>query len=664
MTVRAHIGLKELCTLSSSVKSFLGPIKSYKFIYDQDTQESALTCSAFRLLENLDLTGAIGQLLYETIQSHHKAYQTGTTTLCFLVGAWSKAVLECLHQGVPVSLIVSVMLEGLNSCIEIVESLYIKLDNVHLSNINSNNQVLVKDEGNACVTSSKNQSVSCTDQPVPSGFHHSNHLPKNRMQRQFTSHAGSVEGKTCHMNRLSHSRHFSVPNRSCFLSSASTLPTNFHTLLDLTQSLSHGNSEAMKLVQEAVHHLCESAETNSVTKNLFGASQLELCVLKSQSAFSNAFLGFTTLVTVDNYALVKNLEGKSLKAILVDGDVSENYRHIGFNKATNVKSIAEFKRIGKCEHDQSWISIAFKKIIDASIDLILVRGDVCQQFLMQCHGRGILVIPHVRPNVLQAFSECTGAEPVTYLTQINCNSLGCDVYISLCMIGSSILESSQKIALNLKARGLNLVTVVISCRLPAKEQLLEDTFRACSFRLHHALYDQKVFPGGGAVELLCLSHLRKHEETVKMFGLDCKDFNPSLWLSYSAIHYKGFIYKCLADGFYKYLSALLCNMSEYSSELEAMTFIENQLKKIRDFSSPSSYILNEYVKSIVTVDDQELPSSHRPIVYDNVTPKVEAWRRALHLVLLVLQSDAEIITGSAAHTQIVKGDLTGELLFL
>ncbi|CAI9584092.1 unnamed protein product [Staurois parvus] len=468
------------------------------------------------------------------------------------------------------------------------------------------------------------------------------------------------------MNRLSHSRHFSVSNRSGFHSSGSTLPTNNHTLMGLTRSLSHGSLEAMNLVEEAVRHLCESAETQSVTKNFFQASWLELCFLKGQSeAFSNASLGYTTLVTAENYALVKNLEDKSLKVLLVDGDVTENYRHVGFNKATNVRSIAEFKSSEKSERDHSWINTVCKKIIYAGIDLILVRGDVCQQFMIQCSCRGVLVIPHVQQNVLLAFSECTGAESVTYLAQINSNSIGCNVNISICMRGSSILESGQEIAVNVKAKGLNFVTVVLSCSWSAKEELLEDEFWACTYRLHHALYDQKVFPGGGAVELLCLNHLRKLEEMAGTFSLDSKGSYPSSWLSTTAIHYKGYIYKCLADGFFKYISVLLCNMDKCSSELEAMTFINNELKIIRDFSSPSSYIVNEYVRNLVLVDSQEFPSSHRPRVYDNVVPKLEAWRRALNLVLIVLQSDAEIITGSAAQKQTVKGNfITGEHLVL
>ena len=43
-------------------------------------------------------------------------------------------------------------------------------------------------------------------------------------------------------------------------------------------------------------------------------------------------------------------------------------------------------------------------------------------------------------------------------------------------------------------------------------------------------------------------------------------------------------------------------------------------------------------------------------VYDNVTVKVEAWRRALDLVFLLLQTDAEIITGFDAEKKDIQSN--------
>ncbi|XP_068136262.1 Bardet-Biedl syndrome 12 protein [Hyperolius riggenbachi] len=663
MSERSHVGLIELCSLSSSVKSLLGPLKSYKFIYDQDTQQSTLTCSSFRLLESLNLTSAVGQHLYEAIHIHQKTYKTGVTTLVFLVGAWSKAVLGCLQQGVPVPLIVSVMLEALNSCIDIAECFHIKIDNVLINNQKSDKLTSLREE-TVCIQCRKSNCVSCSNHPVTSGSHHGNHLHRNRMETHSRpTHAGDFLGKTCHMNKLSHSRHFSVPNRSCFHSSGSTLPTNNHTLRDLTQSLSHGNSETMNLVEEAVQLLCESAQTTSINKDLFQASQLELCVLKGQTdALSNALFGYATLVPAENYELIKRWEGKALKLLLLDGELTEKYRHLGFNKATNVNSISQFKSTETTQHDHSWTSTACRTFCQAGIDIILVRGDVCPQLMMQCRQKHILIIPHVRQNVLEAFCECTGAEPVTYLAQISCHSIGGNVSVTV----YTVLECDQKLAIILQAPRLNFVTAVVSCRLLAKEQALEDQFWACCHRLHHAINEQKVLPGGGAVELLCLSHLRKLEENTGTSSTDIRSFYRSSWVSATTVHYKCYIYRCLAEGFSRYLSVLLCNMERYASEMEALTFIQKKLKNISEFSSPSSYNLNEYFRGIVSFTDQRPSVSYEPVtVYDNLVPKLEAWRSALHLVLMVLQSDAEIITGSAPHTKMAKADfVTNKPAFL
>ncbi|XP_069834665.1 chaperonin-containing T-complex member BBS12 [Dendropsophus ebraccatus] len=637
--LRDHLGLIELHNISSSVKTLLGPQKLYKFIYDQDTQESTLTCSSLRLLEGLDLSSAVGQLFNETVQAHQKAYKTGTTTLFFLVGVWSKAVLECLHHGVPISFIVSGMLEGLNSCIESVKALHIPIYNILTTKPNSSHKTLLADGRNGYV--SPNESPG----HVAKTIKHIDVTPPIR---------GNLNRKSCHMSKLAHSRHFSNPKISSFPDPSQ--PSS-HSLEDLTKSLSHGNWEVMELVKKAATLLLE----NSVTKDVFQASCLNICFLRGLSEVnSSATFGYVTLVGPEYATAVKRFEGKSLKVLLIDGELTEKYRHLGFNKATNLKSVSEFKGHERTA-DELWTSTACRNIIQANINVVLVRGDACPRLVMQCLHRNILIFTHVKPNVLQAFSDCTGAEPVTYLTQVSHHSIGSEVYAAICPQWSS--ESSQTIAISLRAHKINLVTVVLSCRLMPKMQVVEDQFWASSYKLHNALLDQKVFPGGGAVELFCLHHLQKLEATLVLDS--SSNTGPELctssWRTTSAIHYKSSVYKCLAKGWIKYLSTLLFNVCEYSSELEAMTFIQNELRNIGAFSSPSSYALNEYSKNVVLINDIGLPIQGRQVpVYDNVIPKVEAWRSALHLVLTVLQSDAEIIIGSSTH----KATLSGDFVYL
>ncbi|KAG9480168.1 hypothetical protein GDO78_011930 [Eleutherodactylus coqui] len=663
MELRGHLGLIELVNISSSVKSFLGPRKSYKFIYDQDTQESTLTCSSFRLLESLDLSSAVGQLFNETIQAHHKAYKTGTTTLFFLVGVWSKAVLECLHHGVPVSLIVSVMIESLNSCIESVEALHIPLHNIPATKQNSSHGETVVDgrsghdssNENHCLVSSRGGNL---------GFEYAEHNP-NIVEHieSVPPKKGNLNSKSLQMGKLSHSRHFCNPKiSSCQNPSRTSSPS----LEDLTKSLSHGNWQVMELVGMAATLLFKTAHEIYATKELFQASCLNICFFKGLPEMnSSATLGYVTLVGPEYATVVKNLEGRSFKVLLLDGELTEKYKHLGFNKASNLKSVSEFADHERTSED-FWISTALQIIIQANVNLILVRGDACPQLIMQCLHRNILVITHVKPNVLQAFSDCTGAEPVVYLTQVSRHNIGCEVYANMC--SEWLSESNQTIAVSLHACKINLVTVMLSCRVMPKIQVMEDQFWTCTYKLHNALLDQKVFPGGGAVELFCLNHLQKLEERLVCVRPVNRgpQFCMSSWLSTSAIHYRSFIYKCLAKGWTKYLSTLLLNIGEYSSELEAMTFIQNELHNIGAFSSASAYVFNEYSRNIVLIDDVELPIEHKRVaVYDNVVPKVEAWRSALHLVLTVLQSDAEIVTGSTTQNPIITGEsVSDDYIFL
>ncbi|KAM4706622.1 chaperonin-containing T-complex member BBS12 [Discoglossus pictus] len=825
LNVKGHNGLQSLSTLAASVKAFLGPVKSCKFIFDQSTNESTLTCSSFRLLDSLDLTSSVGQLLNETIQAHHKRYKTGTTTLFFLLGAWSNAVLECLHQGVPVSLIVSVMLEGLYSCIEHVESsLQIPLHNVLLAKQCSMKPQTATDHVYVNSCDSKDRSsyydngavVNSALEPARPPIKHIEHRPLHQPGRtNFKLHR-------LHRNKLSHSRYFSVPESTCFqdypkgftavpsyshmvgdvarglgpysqtvedvarglgpyshtvedvargmgpyshtvedvargmgpyshtledvangmgpyshtvedvarglgpyshtvedvarglgpssqmvedvarglgpssqmvedvargLGPSSQMVEDVarglgpyshtvedvargmgpysHTVEDVARGLGHGNKEIMNLVQTAFDILTENASERSVTKDCFHASQIDTCCLPGLSDdYCNVLIGYTALVLPETAAIADDLQGKSLQILLLDGDLTETYHHLGYNCSTNLKTLSEISSSDGNIAKEMWNSRMLKIITQANISLILVRGDVCPILMNQCIHKNILIVTHVRQNVLQAFSESTGAEPLTYLTQFSQCHIGRGVYVNICTRGNSVMEVGSSIAITIKANKMHLVTVILTSYIASKIQIKEDQFWACTYRLHHALQDRSVFFGGGAVELLCLSHLRTLED--QTVGQDDPEdpalsHHKSSWMSQAAVNYKALIFRCLAKGWYKYLSGLLCNIGEYSTELDAMTFIESELDNISHYYSPSAYILNEYTKKVFSMDDLGLAVTDRSEpVYDNVIPKLEAWRRALHLVLVILQTDAEIITGSAAQAQISKGHVSKE----
>uniref|UniRef100_A0A8C0IQJ3 Bardet-Biedl syndrome 12 n=1 Tax=Chelonoidis abingdonii TaxID=106734 RepID=A0A8C0IQJ3_CHEAB len=679
MNRRCHIGLQQLSSLASIGRTFLGPVKSYKFIVDESTSESILTCSAVRLLESLDLTSAVGQLLNETIQAQNKEYKTGMTTLLFLVGAWSSAVLECLQQNVPFSLIVSVMSEGLNSCSEKVQCLQLSVHNLYkgpnsvpihfTSSSLHSHQASPCDPHNRCL----NLHVCPTDYITPSLVE-----PVGNKTMPAVPGSSLIASSYIKRTRLTHSRYFNTPGKKhCSLqvdnfggppTGPAAYPYEFNDFGQLAMALSHGNQSSMKLVQDIVR--CQQEVADHTGSSQFNIAEVVTCCLPGLSEhYSCVCPGYITLVSPEKATVTKQLQDRPLQILLVDGDLTEKYRHLGFNRPSNVRTISENVGLQESSSESLWINCVLDILIQAKVNLVLVKGNVCESLMERCILNNILIINPVTLNVLHAFGKGTGVQLVTYLSQVNSYCVGSSVWVDFWRTGDlSTMELDNKVPISIKAEGIHLVTAVLSSTVSSKMQITEDQFWTCAYRLHHALTDQKVFPGGGAVELLCLSHLKKLEEQ----SLKQPDKKPSedfymssCWLTKSLTQYKPVVLKALASGWHQYLSRVICNTAHYASEFEASASIEHHLKKAADYCSPSAYILKEFNKRDKLMVDFGLSTKPEEAVkiYDNVTPKVEAWRRALDLVLLVLQTDAEIITGPKRN-QLLNSHVSSEFIFL
>uniref|UniRef100_A0A8D0HNA9 Bardet-Biedl syndrome 12 n=1 Tax=Sphenodon punctatus TaxID=8508 RepID=A0A8D0HNA9_SPHPU len=649
---RRHIGLQQLLSLASTGRTLLGPTKACKFIVDESTHESVLTCSAVRLLENLDASSAAGQLLHGTIQAQHKDYKTGMTTLLFLVGAWSNAVLDCLQQNIPLSVIVSVMSEGLDSCIAKVQCLQIPTHHLYLRPDS------VRIEGNDKTTRLEHSLSELGG----------NEMPESRL----------VTSNYSKKMRLTHSRHFNTLGKSHCLPNQPNLFQGHLTgpatdsyecgnLGQLAMSLSHGYRSSMKLVQDIVR--CQQQSAEKVSDNHTGYIQLNIsevvtcCLPGLSERYSCACQGYVTLISPEKAAVTKQLQDKPLQIILVDGDLTERYRHLGFNRPSNVRMVSEGVHIPE-NSLISWINCMLDTLIQSKVNLILVRGNVCENLMEKCILNKILIINPVTRNVLQAFGEVTGAEPVTYLTQMNEHCVGNGAFVNLWRTGQlTTVEVGNDVPISIKAPGIPLVTAVLSSPIAAKMQAVEDQFWTCAYRLHHAWADQAVFLGGGAVELLCLSHLQKLEkQSLKSMG-ECHNTSP--WLAGSLAHYEPTVLKALASGWAQYLSAVMCNTANCASAFEATTSIQHHLNRAAACGSSSAYILEEFSngdKDVAGTDHASKPGEVLK-TYDNVTAKVEAWRRALDLVMLVLQTDAEIIT-DPKRNQLLNSQESSEYMFL
>ncbi|XP_008940209.1 PREDICTED: Bardet-Biedl syndrome 12 protein, partial [Merops nubicus] len=545
VSARRHTGLQQLSSLALAGRTLLGPMKSWKFIVDESTNQSTLICSAVRLMESLDLTSAAGQLLNETIQAQNKEFKTGMSTLLFLVGVWSSAVVECLQQNVPVSAIVSVMSEGLNSCCERVQCLQISIHDVNkelcCSSVKSKTcQIGCDSLLNPQISLYFQEDVSAPEEVVEinaSSYQEVDRDFNKRLVSPFSSFGSTaslvkpVGGKSASLisgsgvtasgynkQKLAHSRYFSALRKSHFssqqgnfqgyFSGPSADPCECSGLGHLAVALSHGNQTDRKLLQSIVEYQQGRAKSSGSPQfNI--AEVVTCCLLGLPESCSGVSTGFVTLVSPEQATVVKRFEDKALQILLMDGDLTERYRHLGFNRPCNVRTVLEHPSLGEGRAEDSWLSSTLDILTSFEVNLVLVKGNVCKNLMESCVASGILVVGSVTGHVLCAFGEVTGAHPVTYLSQLDaaCVGRGARVELWKARDGRAV-DLGELVPVRIKARGIALLTAVLTTTVASKLQLIEDQFWTLMYRLHHALNDEKVFLGGGAVELLCLSHTR------------------------------------------------------------------------------------------------------------------------------------------------------------
>ncbi|NXV13295.1 BBS12 protein, partial [Cepphus grylle] len=707
VNARRHIGLQQLSALALAGRTLLGPMKSCKFIVDESTHQSTLICSAVRLIESLDLTSAAGQLLNETIQAQNKEFRTGMSTLLFLIGAWSNAVLECLQQNVPVSAIVSVMSEGLNSCCERVQCLQISIHDVNKelcsSSVRPNAfksktcQIGCDSLLNPHIFLCVQKDISAPEEVIPvnaysyqeddsnfnkrllsplAGFGSIAPLVKPAGDKSTSMISGSgVIASSCNKQKLTHSRYFSTLRKSHFssqqgsfqghLSGPSADPCECYGLGHLAMALNHGNRTSVKLLQSIVAYQRERAECSDSSQfNIAGI--VTCCLLGLPESYSCVSPGFVTLVSPEQTTVIKYFEDKPLRILLMDGDLTEQYRHLGFNRPCNVRTILEHPSLPEGRADL-WLSSMLDILISFEVNLVLVKGNVCENLMERCIANSILVIGSVTRDVLCAFGEVTSAQPVTYLTQLSASCVGSGAQVGLWKAcDGRAMDLGELVPVRIKVRGIPLLTAVLTTTVASKMQLIEDRFWTLAYRLHHALHDEKVFLGGGAVELLCLSHIQMlAKEPLQPANKNPEREFHNPCLAASATEYTSVVLQALASGWKQYLSVIMCNTAKAASELEACTLVDHHLKKASECGSPSAYILKEFRRGHLLRGGSGPFDDHGEDlkVYDNVTAKTEAWRRALDLVLLVLQTDAEIITGPKRN-QLLNSHVSSEFMFL
>ncbi|KAA0709762.1 Bardet-Biedl syndrome 12 protein -like protein [Triplophysa tibetana] len=555
---RRHIALQQLEAIATTTHSFLGPHKRQKFIQDEDGGNAALVSSSARLLENIEMDSSVAQLLNETVQAHQKILRSGTNTLVFLTGIWSRVALDCLHRGFSVSHIKNATTKGLEVCLEACRRSAEILEEM----------------------SSKKDSEE--------------KLPKNI---KLT---------------LKHSRHFTSNDHQTVKSA---------DVSHVAHGISHGCQDSMNLVLEA-YKLQSGCKTSALD-----IQKLVTCPVSGPSEkHSRVLHGYVVLVSAEQSSVIQHLQEQTLKMALVTGDLSEEYRHVGYNRHAHITHVTDRPDVTWESREERWIETAFKTLRNLSVDVLLVSGVVSVKLKDRCIPYNILVVEGVRTDILKDFSTSTGAVLVSYITQLTERCVGRGVKIRRWREFSRHGGKNDSTAISITAAATSLVTAVITSSIRAELQSLEDRFWSCAHRLHQAFTDGKLLRGAAATELLCIQQLYKSTP-----GME----NP----------HEKVVMQLMADGWMDYISTLMLNCGTVSCKAEARTSVTRLLRLCED----GEPVCVKALWAPADVDTDSVTS-----VYDNVTVKFEAWRRALDLVLLVLQSDTEIITGVSEGENVYK----------
>ncbi|XP_067021337.1 uncharacterized protein [Acropora muricata] len=207
---------------------------------------------------------------------------------------------------------------------------------------------------------------------------------------------------------------------------------------------------------------------------------------------------------------------------------------------------------------------------------------------------------------------------------------------------------------------------------PSKNVLcdMEERFWNSICRLKNALCCGRVLPGAGVPEIACIRRLtaEQHESAKVSRPL-------SGWLEGGMEHLRPLVYAAFAEGFKEFLASVITNSGHFTSLHGVSTHVEYLIKEGLSLNSHGSIGTKTFesthnqpgVLADVTREHTDLSSREttqnfpenlnhnvtfedksrevETLVWDNYTAKKEAWKRAVGIVRVLLQTDMLVQTG-------------------
>ncbi|XP_041845724.1 Bardet-Biedl syndrome 12 protein isoform X2 [Melanotaenia boesemani] len=452
------------------------------------------------------------------------------------------------------------------------------------------------------------------------------------------------------LRKIKLSRHFCEAKSEIVSQVQQPHPPELSDVAHIAEALSHGCDKVMELAVKAIQAQSDNNQQES-SYPMFDITKVVTCVLPGLPEDNASVVqGFVVLLSDEQASVAHHLKEQPLKVALINGDLTHTYRHLGFKRPADVQHVRHQLDVSSSSKEDEWVEKVMKLLLNLKVDLILITGHACESMIHHCYRHRILVVEKVNSSVLKTFANSTEAVTVTYVTQLSEHCIGSGVQAAIWRDLCSFERKSSTAVRIFTGRTTGLVTVILTSCIYGKLQVLEDQFWACAYRLHHALKDGAVLPGAGRTEMLCVHHLQKQAKCHREDTYSDQQTKTGM----AANLYRDVILQLMAEGFIDYITTVMVNTGRFS-KVKARTVVSHHLQNCNDhedIAAKFSQLVLENEKEAVAVFSAIKPEENSALnIYDNLSVKQEAWRKALDLVFLVLQSDAEVITGVGLKTE-------------
>ncbi|XP_071811756.1 uncharacterized protein [Apostichopus japonicus] len=275
--------------------------------------------------------------------------------------------------------------------------------------------------------------------------------------------------------------------------------------LNLCGSLSHGAKSSMNLAKQiCLKQLQDNHHGDPFVCQVLGPSVEDSTIID----------GLVLRCEVDQIPLVSSLRCNSLRAVLINGDLTPGFKHPGFKGPMEVKLVTDSLSQSARDSHSSWLDNIKQILQELKVSMILVKGHVDTQLCDYCLANDILVVSSVPFSALEYLSAVTNTHINVYFTCITQHDICDNLHIDCWEAGwhSVVRKLQTQQTAFIKITGINSLHTVVICG-PSNPHVEEQRVKFWSsyHKLRDLLKMRYVCLGGAITELKVLRKLEEHK---------------------------------------------------------------------------------------------------------------------------------------------------------